>query len=228
MDGELADISLQKTARTAKRGPGRPFRKGQSGNPKGRPRGLTNHSTRAAAILLDGEAEVLTRKAIELALAGDAAALRLCLDRIVAPRREQPWEIDLPKIRRPADIASAMAALIGAAARGKITAGQAFALSQTIETYFAGAGRQRVRPPDAGLGDRRRRGGPVARLLMKRHRLDLPAVFWQATSGATQADGPRFLFFAAPRKRGPRGNGRRGGHPLFEPEASSGYPLSRA
>jgi hypothetical protein len=77
----------------------------------------------------------LARKAVELALAGDAAALRLCLDRIVAPRREQPLSVDLPKIRSAADIAGAMAALIGAAARGEIAAGQALALSQTVEIY---------------------------------------------------------------------------------------------
>jgi hypothetical protein len=34
-----------------------------------------------------GEAAALTRKAVELALAGDPAALRLSLDRTVAPRR---------------------------------------------------------------------------------------------------------------------------------------------
>jgi hypothetical protein len=31
--------------------------------------------------------------AIALAIAGDAAALRLCLDRTVAPRRERPVEV---------------------------------------------------------------------------------------------------------------------------------------
>jgi hypothetical protein len=37
----------------------------------------------AAEALLDGEAQALTRKAIELALAGDTTALRLSLERIV-------------------------------------------------------------------------------------------------------------------------------------------------
>jgi Family of unknown function (DUF5681) len=72
----MTDISLQKTAKAARRGRGRPFQKGQSGNPAGRPRGSTNRATRAAELLLDGEAEALSRKAIELALAGDDAIVR--------------------------------------------------------------------------------------------------------------------------------------------------------
>jgi hypothetical protein len=97
---------------------------------------LINRGTHAAAILLDGKAELLARKAVELALADDAAALRLCLDRIVAPRREQPCSLDLPEIRNPGDIGDAMAALISAAARGEITASEALSFSQTIDTYL--------------------------------------------------------------------------------------------
>jgi len=61
------------------RGPGRPFEKGQSGNPAGKPPGCRNHASRAAELLLDGEAEALTRKAVALALDGDPTAMRLCL-----------------------------------------------------------------------------------------------------------------------------------------------------
>ena len=66
------------------------FVKGGSGNPAGRPPGIMNQATRDAAVLLSGEAGALTRKAIEMALAGDIAALRLCVDRIIAPQRDQP------------------------------------------------------------------------------------------------------------------------------------------
>ena len=98
------------------RGPGRPFEKGQSGNPAGKPPGCRNHASRAAELLLDGEAEALTRKAVALALDGDPTAMRLCLERIVAPRRARTVQFDLPPIADPADIAAAMTAITRAVA----------------------------------------------------------------------------------------------------------------
>jgi hypothetical protein len=116
----ITDISLQKTAEIAKRARGRPFPKGQSGNPAGRPQGSTSRATRAAEMLLDGRAAALTRKAVELALAGDPAALRLCLDRTVAPRRERAVELALPPIHSADDILAAIKSVSGAVGRGAI------------------------------------------------------------------------------------------------------------
>jgi hypothetical protein len=56
-------------------------------------------------LLLEGEAEALTRKAVELALGGDPAALRLCLYRLIAPHREPLVPLALPPMRKPADLA---------------------------------------------------------------------------------------------------------------------------
>jgi hypothetical protein len=132
----MADTTLQKTAKTARRGRGRPFQKGQSGNPAGRPRGSVNRGTRAAALLFDGEAETLSRKAIELALSGDAAALRLCLDRTVAPRRDRPVEVALPAIDSATDVLAAIKAIAGAVTAGTVSAAEAVALSQMIESFL--------------------------------------------------------------------------------------------
>ena len=44
---------------------GRPFVPGQSGNPNGRPRGARNRVTLAVEALIEGQAEELTRKAID-------------------------------------------------------------------------------------------------------------------------------------------------------------------
>ena len=59
-----------------KRLPSTAYKPGQSGNPKGKPKGALNHATRTVLELLDGEAEALTRKAVEKALEGDGVALR--------------------------------------------------------------------------------------------------------------------------------------------------------
>jgi len=110
---------------------GRPFSKG---NP-GRPRGARHRVTLAVEALLDGEAEALTRKAIDLALAGEAPALRLCLDRILPPRRERPLRFALPPMRAAGDAVDAMAALVAALANAEITAGEAAELARMVEAF---------------------------------------------------------------------------------------------
>ena len=115
---------------------GRPFVRGQSGNPAGRRPGSRNRATMAAEILLDGEAEALTRKAVERALEGSDLALKLCLDRILAPRRERTVRFVLPPIDSPADLAPALGAVAAAVAHGALTPGEAAGLSQVAATFI--------------------------------------------------------------------------------------------
>ena len=75
------------------------FKTGQSGNPGGRPKGSLNKATLASQALLDGEAEALTRKVVELAKEGHPVALRLCLERLLPPRKDRPINFTLPKIK---------------------------------------------------------------------------------------------------------------------------------
>ena len=115
---------------------GRSFRKGKSGNPDGRPRGARNRTTLAVEALLDGEAEALTRKAIELALNGDHMALRICLDRIVPPRRERRLSFTLPPLNSAEDTVQAMAAIVAAVASGDITLGEAVEMGRLVELFI--------------------------------------------------------------------------------------------
>ena len=92
----MADGVLPKLPRRVR---GRPFKKGRSGNPAGRRTGSRNKATIAAAALLAGESEALTRKAVELALVGDPAALRLCIERILPPCRERTVKFARPAAR---------------------------------------------------------------------------------------------------------------------------------
>jgi len=94
-----------------------------------------NQATRDAAVLLSGEAGALTRKAIELAIAGDIAALRLCIDRIIAPQREQPIAFAMPALGGAGDLAAAMNAVTAAAAGGAMTPAEAASLAQVLEAH---------------------------------------------------------------------------------------------
>src|SRR5919206_3816898 len=115
----MADIVPQSPPKPQYRPRGKPWQKGQSGNPAGRRRGSRNKATIMAALYLDGEAEGLVRKAVEMAYAGDPLALRLCLERTIAPRRDRPEPFRMPRVETAADPAPAMAAVMaGPAPRG--------------------------------------------------------------------------------------------------------------
>lgn len=138
---------------SAKKQRGRPFVKGRSGNPKGKPKGARNKATLAAEVLLDGEAETITRKAIELAKGGDIMAIRLCLERILPPRKDRPIAVDLPAIICAADLKTAYAAVGRDVANGELTPDQERAMSDLLESYPLGR-------MATGLRDRL---GPVGR-----------------------------------------------------------------
>ena len=110
------------------------FRKGHSGNPAGRPPGRRNHATTMAEILLDGEVEALTRKAVELAMEGDTTALKLCLERIVPRRKSRAVTVDLPRIDGVEDLGNAIGAVIEEAASGRLFLDEAAALIGMMET----------------------------------------------------------------------------------------------
>jgi Family of unknown function (DUF5681) len=114
-------------AKTGKKQAGQ-FAKGKSGNPNGRPQGSRNAATLALESMLDGQAEALTQKAIDLALAGDLVALRICLDRILPPRKDRPVAFEILPITTIEDAPKVMAAVTAAVAQGGLTVREASAL----------------------------------------------------------------------------------------------------
>ena len=104
------------------------------GNP-GKPQGARHKATQAALALLDGQAEALTQKAVETALAGDTAALRLCLERIAPPRKDAPVTFALPPMATAADAAKGAAAVLTAVAIGDLTPTEGAHVMGLIETY---------------------------------------------------------------------------------------------
>src|SRR5262249_30676848 len=106
---------------------------GVSGNPAGRLPGTRNRATMAAEALLDGEAEALTRKAVELALEGDTVALRLCLERLRTPRRSRRVTFNLPTIKTAADLLPAFAAVVSAMGAGELAPDEASMIAGVLE-----------------------------------------------------------------------------------------------
>src|SRR5690349_20823428 len=108
------------------------FLPGQSGNPAGRPRGARNKKTIALEALLDGEREALMEKMIGMAKVGDDLAMRLCMERMLAPQRERPVPLLLPRIESDADARRASAAVIEALGEGEVTPKEAEHLMRAI------------------------------------------------------------------------------------------------
>jgi hypothetical protein len=114
------------------------FKKGESGNPRGRKLGSRHKATLAGQALLDGEAEALTRKAVELAQAGNVVALKLCLERLIPPRKDRPITLRLPRVVEVGDIAKALETILEAVAEGEITPGEAQAVAGVLDAFRKG------------------------------------------------------------------------------------------
>jgi hypothetical protein len=126
-------MTADNTARKQRRG--RPFSKGASGNPGGRPAGTRNKAILAMEALLDGEAEAITRVAVDKAKEGDATALRLCLERILPPRKDRPVSFSLPQLGTVTDAPAATAAIVAAVAAADITVSEGSELARLVDTY---------------------------------------------------------------------------------------------
>ena len=101
----------------------------------GRPKGACNKATQAVMALLEGEAEALSRKAVELALAGDGVALRLCLDRIAPPRKDNPVQFPLPPMKTAHDAAQAAGAVLDAVSMGELTPIEAIQIMGLVDSF---------------------------------------------------------------------------------------------
>lgn len=111
------------------------FSAGQSGNLAGRPPGARNKATLIAEMLLQGEAEEITRKVIEQAKSGDVSALRMCLDRLAPRSRHRTVAIELPELKTAADAASGIATIAARIVAGEITPHEGGEIVRVIDAF---------------------------------------------------------------------------------------------
>lgn len=118
------------------RGRGRPFLKGISGNPQGRPRGARNKATLRMEALFDEAGEALAEKLIDRSLKGDMAAMRLCLKVMFPAGRKRGVAIALPLLETIGDCMKARAMVVDAATQGELTLDEAKAFSDLIDGQY--------------------------------------------------------------------------------------------
>jgi hypothetical protein len=95
------------------------FRKGGGGgNPAGRP-----PKVREARALLEANAPALVQKAIDMAMSGDAATMRLVVERLIAVPKTLTYlsdRIDAPEVVTAADLPAALIAIVRGVVAGSI------------------------------------------------------------------------------------------------------------
>ena len=101
----------------------------------GRPKGSRNRTTVAVLELLEGQAEALSHKAVEMALGGDTVALRLCLERLAPPRKDSPVQFPLPRMVTAHDAAQVAAAVLQAVSEGDLTPTEGAQVMGLVDSY---------------------------------------------------------------------------------------------
>jgi len=141
-----------------RRGAGRPFQPGQSGNPRGMASGSRPRALLALDALGEGRAEEIIHAMAERAAQGDVSAATLILSRIWPPRRGRPTPLELPPVKTPADLTAATGALIAAMADGTLTAEEAQAAAAVMQVHRAALEavelEARIAALEAAKGDR--------------------------------------------------------------------------
>jgi hypothetical protein len=111
---------------------GRPFEAGNKFG-RGRPRGSKNRTTVVAQQLLESHAEPVIRKALMMAIQGDTAAMKLCMDRILPVCRELPVKLGKLPTATAAEVSKSTQKVLQALAVGRLPMGQALTMSDLLE-----------------------------------------------------------------------------------------------
>ena len=105
------------------------FEPGQSGNPDGRPKGIRDKRTAMRELLVPHAPELIA-KVVEMAKDGDAAALRICLDRLIPPAKAKDDPVYLPGMAE--SLADNSRIVVKAIADGELTPEEGASVLQAL------------------------------------------------------------------------------------------------
>ena len=109
------------------------FVKGQSGNPKGKPKGVRHTATQISYALMEGNLEEVLATVIERAKGGDMTACKMVLDKVLPNTKDRPIALEMPLINDLKDVGNAQAEILQAVANGSITPNEGERVASIIE-----------------------------------------------------------------------------------------------
>ena len=110
---------------------GKPFVVGNTSG-EGRPLGSRNKRT-VFAEMMESHGEAVIKQCQVLAMKGDPTALRLCIERLVAPCKSSTKPFRLPSVKTTADVGKALQAVLKLVARGRLSAQEGEALAAILD-----------------------------------------------------------------------------------------------
>lgn len=109
------------------------FVKGQSGNPKGKPKGVRHTATQISYALMEGNLEEVLATVIERAKGGDMTACKMVLDKVLPNTKDRSIALEMPLINDLKDVGNAQAEILQAVANGSITPNEGERVASIIE-----------------------------------------------------------------------------------------------
>lgn len=109
------------------------FKKGKSGNPRGKPKGARHKASMMAEMLFENEIAAVCHQVIDQAREGNIQAAKIILDRLLPPRKDRPINFKLPFIQNAADALKASRLICHAVGNGEITPLEGESLSKIVE-----------------------------------------------------------------------------------------------
>jgi hypothetical protein len=111
---------------------GRPF---EAGNKMGRGRRPGSRNKRTLfAEMMEGHGEAIIKQCQLLAMKGDRTALKLCIERLVAPCKSANSRFRLPPLLTVSDLVKALPRIMQEVARGRLSAQEGEAIASMLDS----------------------------------------------------------------------------------------------